>query len=322
MTIRTLLAGLATACLALSAAAQAPKYPSGPITVVIPLAAGDAADTAARAMGEELSRQLGVAIVVQNRPGAGGAIGVQAVTAARKDGYTLLFTQNSPLTIRRVVEPQAGGFDPLKELTPLALTTRTPSVLVVRKDSPFNSFQDLVAQARKAPGSVRLGHAGPGSAGDLSVSVINAQAGTDIASIPYKGAAPAVTDALGGQVEGIIVGMGAVGAHLRSGNLKALAISTRFPELPEVPTLTRLGYKQDLLGVWLAFLAPAGVPPEVTQALMPALERAAQNPALAQRLLPLGILQDWVPGAKLAAEITGEYDAVADVVRRMGPRKP
>ncbi|MBL0420070.1 tripartite tricarboxylate transporter substrate binding protein [Ramlibacter sp. AW1] len=316
--IRALFTALVAGSAALAAAPSfAQGYPSAPITVVIPLAPGDAADTAARAMSEELSRQLKTPIVVQNRPGAGGSIGVQAVTSARPDGYTILFTQNGPLTIRRVFEPAAAGFDPLKELTPLAITTRTPSILVARRDAPFNTFEEMVAHAKRNPGGVRVGNAGPGSAGDVSVHIINAQAGTDMTSVPYKGAAPAVTDVLGGQVEGVILGLGALSAHLRSGALKPIAISSPFPELPNVPTLGKLGYKQDLLGVWLAFLAPSGVPAEVTRALMPALERAAKSPALAERLLPLGIAQDWVPADRLAETITREYDTVSEISRKM-----
>ena len=301
----------------LAALAQAERWPKGTITIVVPLAAGDGGDTTARAMGDELSKELGVPVVVSNRPGAGGALGLQQVVAARKDGYTLLFTQNSPLTIRRVLEPAAAAYDPLRELTPLAITTRSPTVLVVRKEAPFNTFQEMVAHAKKNPGSVRIGTAGPGSAGDLSVSVINTQAGTDIASIPYKGAAPAVSDLLGGQVEGVILALGAVASHIRAGSFKPIVISHAFPELPGVPTMTKLGFKQDLLGVWFAWMAPAGTPPEVAQALLPALQKATRNAQISAKLLPLGLVQDWVPAAKLASEITEEYDAVADIAKRM-----
>jgi tripartite-type tricarboxylate transporter receptor subunit TctC len=313
-------------CIALLAAAPLATlaqtaWPKGSITVVVPLAAGDGGDTTARAMADELSRELGVPVVVSNKPGAGGAVGLQQVVAAKKDGYTLLFTQNSPLTIRRVLEPAAASYDPLRELAPLAITTRSPTVLVVRKDAPFNTFQEMVAQAKKAPGSVRIGTAGAGSAGDLSVSVINTQAGTEIASIPYKGAAPAITDVLGGQVEGVILALGALASHLKAGTVKALAISHAFPDLPAVPTLTKLGYKQDLLGVWFAWLAPAGTPPEALQVLLPALQKAARNPQISARLLPLGLTQDWVPGAKLASEITEVYETVGELTRKMGGKK-
>jgi tripartite-type tricarboxylate transporter receptor subunit TctC len=304
------------------AQAAGDSWPKGPITLVVPLAAGDGGDTTARAMAEVLARELQVPVLVSNRPGAGGALGVQSVIAARKDGYTLLFSQNSALTIRRVLEPQAAAYDPLRELTPLGLSTRTPSVLVVRKDGPLGSFQDLVAQAKKAPGSIRIGNAGPGSSGDLSVQVVNAMAGTEITSIPYKGAAPALNDVLGGQVEGVILALGAVSGHMKAGTLRALAISSPSPELPEIPTLPQLGYRQNLLGVWFALFAPAGTPQDVVQALLPALQKSVLDPAVSQRLLPLGIVQQWEPAAKVAAEITTEYDTVSELTRRMAPKKP
>lgn len=317
--IRKLLAALLAVCTlaALPLASHAQGWPKGPINVVVPLAAGDGGDTTARAMAEEISRELQVPVVVQNRPGAGGALGVQSVIAAKKDGYTVLFTQNSPLTIRRVLEPQAAAYDPLRELTPLAITTRTPSVLVVHKDAPFDTFQAMVAYAKKNPGKVRIGNAGPGSAGDLSVQIVNAAAGIDVVSVPYKGAAPAVTDALGGQVEGVILALGAVASHMKQGTLKAIAISSPFPELPGVPTLSKLGYKQEILGVWFAWMLPAGTPPEVAQALVPALEKAARSPAISARLLPIGIVQDWEAANRLSAEITREYQTVGEVSSRL-----
>ncbi|GAB3763097.1 tripartite tricarboxylate transporter substrate binding protein [Ramlibacter monticola] len=302
-------------------AALAADWPRGPLTIVVPLAAGDGGDTTARAMADLLAKELDTAVVVSNKPGAGGAVGVQQVIAARKDGYTLLFTQNSPLTIRRVLEPAAASYDPLRELAPLAITTRTPSVLVVRKEAPFDTFQELVAYARKNPGKLRIGNAGPGSAGDLSVQVINAVAETDLLSVPYKGAAPAVTDVLGGQVEGVILALGAVASHMKSGALKAVAISSPFPDLPHVPTLSKLGYRQDILGVWFAWMLPAGTPAEVAQVLLPALQRAARNPAVAARLLPLGIVQDWEPATRVVSEIRREYETVADVTSRLPPKR-
>lgn len=314
-------------CVALVAAtpfaslAAGAAWPKGAITVVVPLAAGDGGDITARMMSEELARELRVPVLVSNTPGAGGVLGVQQVIGAKKDGYTLLFTQNSPLTIRRVLEPTAASYDPLRELEPLAITTRTPSVLVVRKDAPYDAFRQLVAYARTHRNSVRVANAGAGSAGDLSVQMINAQVRTDLASIPYKGAAPAVADVIGGKVEAAIVALGAVTAHLQSGSLNALAISSHFPRFPHVPTLTRMGYKQDLLGVWFAWLAPAGSPPEVARVLMPALQKVVRNQQFASRLLPLGMTPDWAAGAKLASELTEEFETVGALARRMPHRK-
>lgn len=318
------LAACAAAALALAGAvpeATAQGWPNRiTITVVVPLAPGDGGDMTARAMSEVLASELEAPVVVVNKPGAGGALGVHSVISAHKDGYVVLFTQNSPLTIRRVLDPATASYDPLKELVPLALTTRSPSVLVVRRDAPFRSFQEMVAYARRNPGGVRLGNAGPGSAGDLSVQVINSVAGTHLDSIPYKGAAPAVNDVIGGQVEGAILALGAVSAQIRSGNLRPIAISSEFPELPEVPTLTRLGYRQDLLGVWFAWMLPAGVPANVVQELTAALHKATRNGDVATRLQPFGLVQDWEPASRVEAEIAREYDMIVQVTSRL--KKP
>ncbi len=318
------LAALAAAALAFASllpAAHAQGWPNRTtITVVVPLAPGDGGDITARAMSELLSRDLEAPVVVVNKPGAGGALGVQSVISSHKDGFTVLFTQNSPLTIRRVLEPSTANYDPLKDLIPLGITTRSPSVLVVRKDAPFHSFQEMVAYAKKNPGRVRIGNAGPGSAGDLSVQLINSVAGTDLDSIPYKGAAPSINDVIGGQVEGVILALGAVSAHIKSGTLRPIAISSEFPELPEVPTLTRLGYRQDLLGVWFAWMLPAGTPDDVVQELTGALHKATRNGDVASRLLPFGLVQDWEPANRVATEVTHEYDTIVQVTSKL--RKP
>lgn len=312
------LAGL----MALPLASQANDFPRNPINLVIPLASGDAADTAARLMGQELSRLLNVAVVVVNRPGAGGSLGAQSVIRAPKDGYTLLYTQNSPLTIRRVIEPASAAYDPLTDLIPLALATRSPSVLVARKDAPFKDFKEMVAYAAKNPGAVRIGNAGPGSVGDISVQQLSAAIGTQMTSVNYKGAAPAVSDLLGGHIDAIILALGAVSAHLRSGNLKALAISSRFPEFPQVPTLGQLGYRQEIQGVWFGFFMPAGTPREVVDIVLPALEKVVRNPEIAARLEPMGILQEWAPGERLAQEIATEYAAVQALLGPAAVKKP
>jgi len=308
--------------LAMPLVAYASDYPQMPITLVIPLAPGDAADIAARLMGEALAHLLNVPVVATNRPGAGGTIGTEFVIRAPNDGYTLLFAQNSALTIRRALEPRTTAYDPKKDLTPLGLTTRTPSILVTRKDATFTNFHDMVAQARKAPGKLCIGNAGPGSAGEISVRLVNSLAGTDIVSIPYKGASPAVTDLLGGHVDAVVLALGAVSAHLRSGRFQGLAISSRAPDFADVPTLKQLGYREDLQGVWFAFFVPSGVPRNVADKLIPALEKAARDPRIAAHLQPIGMVQEWTPANRLSDEIDNEYRTVSELFKRAQPRKP
>lgn len=303
--------------LAMPCLVHANDYPRMPINLVTPLAAGDAADQAARLMGQELSRLLGTAITVANRPGAGGSLGTQAVIRAPKDGYTLLYAQNSPLTIRRVIDPEAANYDPLKDLVPLALTTRSPSVLVVHKDAPYKTLKEMIEYAPRSPKGVGIGNAGPGSVGEISVHLLNSATGAKLSSVNYKGAAPAVTDLLGGHIDGVILALGAVSTHIRSGAFRALAISSPFPEFPNVPTLRQLGYKADILGVWFGFFMPAGVPKSVVDTIVPALEQVARNADISAQLLPAGIVQEWGSARALSDEIASEYKSVSELLKQV-----
>jgi len=284
--------------------------------VVVPLAPGDAADISARTMGEEISKALNTPVVAINRPGAGGAVAAASVVQAKKDGQTLLFAQNSALTFRVVLEPQAVAYDPQRDLVPLGITSRTPSVLVVRSDAPYKTFVELVEYAKKNPGKLRIGHPGVGSVGDFCVQQINALAGTDLLGVPYTGAAPAVAALRGEQIEGVVLALGALSAHIKAGTFRPLVASS--PDLSGVPTLRSLGYKDDLFGVWFSFLAPAGIPEPARKALVEAIEQAAKSPAVAARLAPLGIVQSYAGPEQLAAEIREETRRVGEMARKTG----
>ncbi len=311
--------GVLAAAIALAAtSAGAQAYPKGPINLVIPYAASDAADISARAMANEMSRQLKVPIVAVNRPGAGAALGVESVVKAAKDGYTILYTTDAPLTFRRVLDPATTNYDPAKDLVPLGLSTRIPLMLAIRSDLPYKSFAEMVEYAKKNPGRVRVGTAGAGSVGDFTVAIINSLTGAEITMVPFKGAAPSVTAVMGGHVEGVALALGAMSSHLKSGALKGVVISSRFPDYPNTPTLTELGYRQNLFGLWLGFYAPAGVPSEVTEALIPAVEKAARDPAVAARLLNLGMVQDYAPPEAMLKELREEQVIIEEIARKAG----
>src|SRR6185295_8481951 len=244
---------LACALIWLPAAAQAQPFPTGPISVVVPLAPGDAADIAARALGEEISRLLKTPVLAINRPGAGGAVGAHSVVVARKDGHTILFAQNSALTIRAVLAPQSVTYDALRDLVPLGTASRTPSMLVVRSDAPYRNFAELIEYAKSRPGQVRIGHPGSGSVGDFCVQLINALTGAELVPIPYAGAAPAIVALRGEHIEGVVLSLGALSAQLKSGTFRGLATSSRSPESGDVPSLRELGYTEDLFGIWFSF---------------------------------------------------------------------
>jgi tripartite-type tricarboxylate transporter receptor subunit TctC len=312
--IRNLVAAVALA--AANAAHAQPSYPSGPINLVIPLAAGDATDTAARAITEELSRELKVAIVPVNRPGAAGALGTDLVVKAPKDGHTILLTNNAALVFRTVLDPKTASYDPFRDLTPLALAMRSPSILVANAEQPYHDFKEMIDYGKKAP--ISIGTAGVGSVGHFCINTNASLTKADLTMVPYTGATPALTAVRGNHVGAVILALGTMTGHLKSGALRGIVISSKVSEFPDIPTLAELGYSEPLFGIWTAFFAPAGVPPEVTNVLVPALERAITAPGVAARLKPLGIVPEYAPPAKLVAEMHDEHRRVSELARQAG----
>lgn len=318
MPLRLAGACLCAALVVVAAPVAAEGYPSGPITLVIPLAPGDATDTAARVMADGLAKELNVPIVVVNKPGAGGALGTQFVVQAPKDGYTITLTNNASLIYRAILEPQIASYNALTDLTPLALGMRSPSILAVGGEQPFKSFAGMIDYAKKNPGKVRIGTAGEGSVGDFCVRTINSLTGAGIVMVPYKGASPAVTAMRGGHIEGVVLALGTLVPLIRSGAVRGLVVSSKWPDLPDLPTMQELGYPQPLFGVWTGFFAPSGVPAEVTRVLVPALEKAIRAPEVTARLKPLGIAAEYSPPDRLVAEIRDEHARVLAIARKAG----
>jgi tripartite-type tricarboxylate transporter receptor subunit TctC len=297
---------------------RAQAYPNQAISIVMPLAAGDAADIACRAMAEELSKLLKVPVIVVNKPGAGGTLGTDSAVKAKKDGYTILLTNNAALIYNRILTPESVQYDPFKDLTPLGLATRFPLLLMVRPDAPYKSFNELVEFSKKNPGKIRVGTVGAGSVGHFTLEMINSLTGAGLTMVPFKGASPGVTALLGGHVEGGVLALGTLLGHVKSGAMKGILTSSQIPEYPEIPTMSQLGYRQNLFGVWLAFFAPAGVPQEVTKALVPAIEKAVKDPTVVSKLAGLGMVQDYVPPEKLFAEVRDEHRIVEEIAKKAG----
>jgi tripartite-type tricarboxylate transporter receptor subunit TctC len=315
--MRTMIAALAGA-LVLAAPLRAQDFPKGPISLVIPLAPGDATDTAARAMADEVARELKVPVVPVNRPGAGGSLGVDVIVKSKSDGYTIILANNASLVFRPVLDPKGASYNPLSDLTPLGLAMRSPAILAVRGDAPYRNFREFAEYAKKNPNALRIGTAGAGSVGDFCVRTINSLTGADITMVPFTGASPAVTALLGGHVEGVILALGTMTAHLRSGTLRGLVLSSKYPEFPDIPTMGELGYSEQLFGVWVAFFGPAGLPPDVVRALVPALEHAVKSSAIAEKLKPLGIVTEYASPDRLLAEIRDEHRRVSEIAKKSG----
>ena len=309
---------LVCALIWLPTTAQAQSFPTGPINLVVPLAPSDAADIAARALGEEISRLLKTPVLSINRPGAGGAVGTNVVVQARKDGHTILFAQNSALTFRAVLDPQSMTYDVLRDLVPLGTASRTPTILVVRSDAPYRTFAELIEYSKRNPGRVRIGHPGSGSVGDFCVQLIIALTGAEIMPVAYAGAAPAIAALRGEHIEGVLLSLGALSAHIKSGAFRGLVASSRFPEFVDIPTMGELGYQEELFGIWFSFHAPQGIPEGARMALVGAIEQAVKAPAITARLASLGILQSYASPEQTGAEIRAEFQRVGEMARKTG----
>ncbi len=308
----------AVALVSLAVSAQAQTFPSGPISVVVPLAPGDAADVSARAMGEEISRLLNTPVIAVNRPGAGGALGTSSVVKAKKDGQTILFAPNAALIFRAVLDPQSASYDAQRDLVPLGIASRTPSVLAVRSDAPHRNLAELIEHSNKNPGRINIGHPGTGSVSDFGVRLINALTGSELVPVPHTGAAPAIAALRGGHIDGVVLALGALSTHIKAGTFRGIVASNRVPEFADIPTLRELGYPEELFGIWFAFLAPAGIPEEARQALVGAVEQAVKAPAIAAKLAPLGILQSYAGPEQMTAEIREEFKRVSEMARKTG----
>jgi tripartite-type tricarboxylate transporter receptor subunit TctC len=293
-------------------------YPDRAIQVVIPMAPGDGLDVSGRLMAEELGKSLNVPIVPLNKPGATGTAGTDAVVKAKKDGYTILFTNSASIIYTRILHPENVPYDSFKDLTRLGLSTISPVLVVVRDDAPYKTLTELVDYAKKNPGKVRCGTPGMGSVSDLNMEIIKAHTGAKITIVPFKGASPAITALLGGHVETIVAAIGPLITHMRSRKIKGIVTSNRLPEFPDIPTFKQLGYPQDLLGVWFAYFAPAGITAPITGTLVSAIEKVVHDPTISSKLAEMGMIQEFESPEKLLARMHEEYKIVEEIAKKSG----
>ena len=280
----------ATLALSFSALALAQDYPNKPIKIIVPFPAGQASDSIARLVGEQLGKSLGQPVVVENKPGAGGNIGSDMGAKAPADGYTLTMA-TAALPISKNVYPKLP-FDPERDFSPITLMTITPLVLVARPSLPVDSVAALVDAARKAPGRLSFASSGIGTSHQLSGELLKALANIDLLHVPYKGSAPAHVDLMGGTVDVMFDNIVPVTPHIKAGKLKALAVTTklRAPTLPDVPTMAESGYPNFEAVAWFGLLAPAGTPPAIVERLNKEVNAILKSPEMTARLGNLGAL--------------------------------
>ena len=314
--------GAAVCALALAASpARAQSWPAKPVKLVVPFAAGGPVDGVARLLAERLRVELGQAVVVDNRPGANGAVGSAAVARGPADGHTLLLAT----TGSHAIHPALGarlGFDPLRDFAPVSLLCGYAMVLVADPALPARSVSELLALARRTPGGLAYGSAGPGATNHLAGAMLAQRAGVPLRHVPYRGNALAAADVMGGQVAFMFDFLATAVPPVEAGRLRALAVTgaARSALLPQVPTLGEAGFPGMEIGGWVALFAPAGTPGPVLDALGSAVARAGADPALASRLRALGY--EPLPGgsAALAARLQADTEYWARTVAALGVR--
>jgi tripartite-type tricarboxylate transporter receptor subunit TctC len=272
-----------------STTSNAQTYPNKPIRLIVPFTPGGSTDILARAIGQELTKAWGQSVVIDNVPGAGGSIGADKAAKAPADGYTLLMGHIGTLAVNPSLYPKLP-YNPVKDFAPVAWVARVPNILVVNPALPVKNVKDLVSYAKSKPGQLSYGSGGNGSAANLATEYLKMQTGTAIVHIPYRGTVPAVTDLIGGQIQLVFTGAPAVLGFVKSGQLRALAVSSpkRLEAMPDLPTVAESGYKNFEADQWYGVVAPAGTPKDIVQKLNLQINAALNAPELKKRLITEG----------------------------------
>jgi tripartite-type tricarboxylate transporter receptor subunit TctC len=270
---------LALATAAPTSSVQADDYPTRPIRLIVPFAAGGAADSVARIVGKRIGEALGQAVVVEDRGGGGGIIATELVKNAEPDGYTLLLGQSGPISINPGIYTKLS-YDPEKDFAPITMTTAYPYILVVNPSLGVKTVAELVALAKSKPGELNYGTAGVGVSNHLVTELFDNKAGIKMTHIPYRGTSLAVADLIAGQVQVVFADPVSALAHVRAGTLTALAVTSkeRSPVAPDVPTVAESGYPGFDAIAWHGIMAPAGTPPAILQKLNAEIVKGLKNP--------------------------------------------
>ncbi len=313
---------LAIACL-LSTALVAPApaqdaWPSRPIKAVVPFGAGSATDVIPRVIFEQLQTQLGQSIVVENRGGAGGTIGALQVVKSDPDGYTLL-VHSSAHTVAPALYPNLP-FNPATDLVPMSMMASAPNVLIISPSKGIKTVQEFVAYGKANPGKLNFATVGVGSAVHMSAERFRAAAGYEAVHIPFKGGAEALSEVLTGRVDYYFCPIATALPHIREGKLLALAVSskTRAPQLPDVPTTLEAGYPDSDYTLWIGILGPVGTPKAVTDKLNAEMKKAAENPALREKLDKIGVQAMPMTPEEFSSLISEEIKTYGDFVKKSG----
>jgi len=317
----TIVAG-AGAILSLSLPARAQAFPARPLRLIVPFPPGGSTDVLARAIGLELGKALDQPVVIENVPGAGGSLGAERAAKSAADGHTLLMGHIGTLAINPSLYPKLP-YDPQRSFTPVAWVARVPNVLVVHPSVPARSLKELIALAKARPGQLSYGSGGNGSAAHTTMEYLKMQTGSSLLHIPYRGTAPSVTDLLGGQVQVLFTGVPALLPHVKTGKLRALAVSSprRLALLPDVPTVAESGVpgtKGFEADQWYGLVAPAGTPANVVAILNQQANKALESEEVRARLAAEGAEATPAAPQVFAQLIASEIPRWARVIKGAG----
>ena len=306
---RSILLGACAAALAHQPVlAQTAGYPTKPVRIVVPYPPGGTTDLLARLVAARLGEKLGQNFTVDNRAGASGAIGSQLVAKAPPDGYTLVMATISSHGINSALN-KALPYDPVADFAPVTVVASTPNVITVNADMPAKTLSELLAMARAKPDALSFGSTSPGGSPHMSMELLKMMAGVSMVHIPYKGAGPMLTDLIGGQIPVGVDNLPSSMAHIRSGKIRALAVTTarRWPGAPEIPTVAEAGVPRYEASAWFGLLAPAGTPKPIVDLLQRTVAEIVRRPEVVQQMLAMGAEPvantPEVFGQQIAAEI-------------------
>jgi tripartite-type tricarboxylate transporter receptor subunit TctC len=316
---RVVVCAIALAMVSWSGACSAAAFPDRPVHIVVPFPPGGSNDVVARFLGVKLFELWGQPVIIDNRAGAGGNIGAEAVARSAPDGYTLLLTAPGPLAVNQSLYPHLT-FDPVADFAPVALIAAVQIVLAVNPAVKANNVTELIALARAAPGTMNFGSSGYGSTNHLAGELLKTLAGISIVHVPYRGAAPAMNDLISGQIPILFDNMPAVRPQALAGAIRALAVAghSRSRLFPDLPTMVESGVPGFEASSWFGLVAPAKTPPEVIKALIGDVMKVLKDPDMATKLGDVGAEPGSISGDEFGAFLRAEADKWGKVVKDAG----
>jgi tripartite-type tricarboxylate transporter receptor subunit TctC len=300
---------------------NAAAWPDKPVRIIVPFAPGGSADTLGRLVAQKLAERLKAGFIVENRGGAGGAVGSELAARAAPDGYTLVVSGIASHVIAPLL-PAGTPYDPLRDFTHVAMFGGPPAVLAVNPALEARELKEFVALAKAKPGALSYGSPGNGTQGQLVMELFKQHAGIKVVHVPYKGASGAVTDLIAGHIQVISTTLTTAATQIRAGRARGLAISapSRLPDFPDLPTYAELGYPELVATVWFSLSGPAGMPGEIVDLLNTQVNRALESPEVRERLKPEGIVPNPMGAREFAAFVAEELKRWGPVVKASGAK--